>query len=156
MVGSSSRATVLTLVERRSKYTRYIKVEDKTSQTIHDALSAFFDTVPASCRKSITYDNGKENVLHDKINKTFQMSSYFCDPYSAWHLSTSKMGEHIHTLEIKKIGMEQRLVENTIGLFRQFFPKKTNFNKVDSSDILKVQVLMNNRPRFECNENMIS
>ena len=37
-----------------------------------------------------------------------------------------------------------------------FFPKKTNFMFVDESDILKAQALINNRPRFECNENMIS
>ena len=126
LVGSYSSATVLVLVEKRTKKSISIKVNDKKAQTIHDALVAFFTTVPASLRKSITYDNGKENVLHYKINEAFQMRSYFCDPYSAW---------------------QKGLVENTIGLFRQFFPKKTNFMFVDESDILKAQALINNRPR---------
>ena len=31
--------------------------------------------------KSITYDNGTENVLHNEINQIIGCKSYFCRPY---------------------------------------------------------------------------
>ena len=37
--------------------------------------------------------------------------------------------------------------ENTNGLIIQFFPKGTDFNKVSSREIKKVQDLLNGRPR---------
>lgn len=125
LIGASSKSTILVLTERQLKYTRMIQVCDKTAKTIRDEIMRFLETLPAFLRKSITYDNGKENAYHYEINEKFHMKSYFCDPYSAW---------------------QKGLVENTIGKIRQFFPKKTNFNNISEYDIMKVQEIINNRP----------
>ena len=42
---------------------------------------------------------------------------------------------------------ERGLNENTNGLIRQYFPKKTDFREVTSKDVKKVESLLNHRPR---------
>ncbi|MEJ6830231.1 MAG: IS30 family transposase, partial [Akkermansiaceae bacterium] len=37
--------------------------------------------------------------------------------------------------------------ENTNGLIRQYFPKKSDFSKLTPADVLRVQDLLNSRPR---------
>jgi IS30 family transposase len=83
-------------------------------------------SIPESCRKSITYDNGSENILHVEINKILNTKSYFCRPYHSW---------------------EKGSVENTNGIIRRFFPKGTNFDNISTDDITAIENWLNNRPR---------
>jgi len=55
----------------------------------------------------ITGDNGKEFAEYVRIAETLKANFYFAHPYSAWECSTN---------------------ENTNGLVRQYFPKKTDFS----------------------------
>ena len=73
-----------------------------------------------------TYDNGKEFAWHEMIDTILDTTGYFAHPYSSW---------------------ECGLNENTNGLIRQYFPKKTNFDNVPESDIALVQDKLNRRPR---------
>jgi IS30 family transposase len=75
---------------------------------------------------SITYDNGTENALHFKINKEFGTLSFFCRPYCSWQKGT---------------------VENTKGLIRRFFPKRTRFEYITEEQIREVENYLNNRPK---------
>ena len=52
---------------------------------------------------------GSEFVQHEKIGRALDAKTYFAHPYSSW---------------------ERPINENTNGLIRQFFPKKTDFKKV--------------------------
>ena len=79
-----------------------------------------------SLRKSITYDNGKENVKHQDVNQSLNMSSYFCNAYRSW---------------------EKGSVEQVIGLIRRYLPKKTDFAKVPESQIAYIERQLNFRPR---------
>ena len=63
--------------------------------------------------------------MHEKINKTLNIKSYFCKPYSAWEKGT---------------------VENINGIIRRFFPKGTDFGKISSEQIKYVENWINNRP----------
>lgn len=76
--------------------------------------------------KSITYDNGKENVKHQDVNQTLGISSYFCNAYRSW---------------------ERGSVEQVIGLIRRYLPKKTDFAKVTKSQIKYIENQLNSRPR---------
>ena len=54
----------------------------------------------------------------------------FCDPYSSW---------------------QRGLNENTNGLIRDVYPKRTDFRCVNDRDLLKLQNILNNRPRKTLN-----
>jgi len=54
----------------------------------------------------------------------------FAHPYSPW---------------------ERGLNENTNGLIRKFYPKGTDFSEVTDEEILRVQNLINERPRKSLN-----
>jgi len=77
-------------------------------------------------RRTITYDNGSENVEHQKVNKVLGTQSYFCNPYCSW---------------------ERGSVENTIGLVRRYLPKKTDFSEVSEVQLKTIESLINSRPR---------
>lgn len=82
--------------------------------------------MPKEIVKSITYDNGFENKDHSIINNALQINSFFCHPYHSWEKGT---------------------VENTNGLIRRYLPKKTDFDKIDVSVIMAIELALNNRPR---------
>ena len=54
------------------------------------------------------------------------MNTYFADPYSSWQRGSNEYHN---------------------GLFRRYFPKKTNFKFVTQDDINEVLEEINNRPR---------
>ena len=54
------------------------------------------------------------------------MHIFFCDLHSPWQRGTN---------------------ENTNMMFRDFFPKQTNFSKLTRKEIKHVQKILNERPR---------
>ena len=76
--------------------------------------------------KTLTFDNGSEFVLHEKVARALDAETYFAHPYSSW---------------------ERGINENTNGLIRQFFPKKTDFSKVSWKEIKDAVDNLNNRSR---------
>jgi IS30 family transposase len=114
------------LVERKSRFLKLSLLPQKTAAHFRIATNRRFCKLPRSLRRSITYDNGSENVEHIKVNSTLGTKSFFCLPYHSW---------------------EKGSVENTIGLIRRFFPKKTDFATIPYSAIKRVEALLNNRPR---------
>ena len=125
VISRQSKAAVMVLVERRTRYVILKKLPAKTALYMHKAevesLAKFKDFV----RRSITYDNGTENSLHELTNQKLNVKSYFCNPYHSWEKGT---------------------VENIIGLIRRFYPKKTDWNNVSQWDLNKVSRFINNRP----------
>jgi IS30 family transposase len=77
-------------------------------------------------RKTITYDNGSENVQRTDINNVLGTQSYFCNPFHSW---------------------EKGSVENVIGLLRIFLPKSTDFAIITKEQLKRVENLINERPR---------
>ena len=75
---------------------------------------------------TITVDNGKEFAGHKEIAKALEAKVYFANPYCSW---------------------ERGLNENTNGLIRQYFPKKTSFINIDKQQTRFVENRLNNRPR---------
>ena len=125
VVGKNHRGALLTAIERKTKFTLIDHVPSKKANLVANALvnmlSPFRDRV-----LTITVDNGKEFTFHKTISKELCADVYFAHPYQAW---------------------ERGLAENTIGLIRQYFPKKMSFEKVKPWETQFVQSRLNLRPR---------
>jgi IS30 family transposase len=116
-VSRQSKAAIMVLVERRTRFVIIKKLSSKTALCMHNATVKSLINFPAKVRQSITYDNGTENTLHLLTNAKLKIESYFCKPYHSWEKGT---------------------VENRIGIIRQFFPKKTDWNNISQWDLNKV------------------
>jgi len=125
LVGKGHRGALVSLVERKSRYTLLQPVTQRLANWVADAtislLQPFTDLV-----HTITGDNGKEFAEHVRIAETLKANFYFAHPYSAWERGTN---------------------ENTNGLVRQYFPKKTDFSKVARSETKVAVDRLNHRPR---------
>ena len=124
IVGKDHQGVVLTLVERKSRFTLLCKVASKHAALVAQAFIERLGWVPAL--KSITIDNGKEFALHQSIAKALSTDVYFAHPYSSWERGTN---------------------ENTNGLIRQYFPKNRNLATISSQEELMVMDRLNLRPR---------
>ena len=101
-------------------------MSDKTANTNHKLIVKRLKNYDSRVIRSITYDNGSENTLHEQTNQALKTKSYFCEPYHSW---------------------EKGSVEQINGLIRRFIPKGTKFDEVSPSFINQIEKLLNNRPR---------
>jgi len=116
--------------ERKAMVLRMHKVANKTADENGQAIIKTLEPLPAHLTRSMTFDNGSENVCHTKIRDTFNLDTFFCKPYAAW----------------QKGG-----VENAIGLIRRYLPKTANLATISDEDIHAIQEKLNNRPRKKLN-----
>ena len=125
LVGKGHRGALVSLVERKSRYTLLQPVTQRLANLVADATISLLQPFTALVY-TITGDNGKEFAEHVRIAETLQANFYFAHPYSAWERGTN---------------------ENTNGLVRQYFPKKTDFSKVAPSETKVAVDRLNHRPR---------
>jgi len=126
IIGARHKSCIGSIVERKSRYTLLIKLNDKKSKTVCVEFAKKLNKQPLLFKISMTYDNGTEMAEHKFITQKTGMDIYFAHPYSSWERGTN---------------------ENTNGLIRRFYPKKTDFNSVDQQDLDCLQDYLNNRPR---------
>lgn len=126
MVSRKSKAALQVLVERTSRFTQLTRLERKTAPEMTSAVISRLGILPAEARQTITLDNGSENTDHLAITSAIGTKAYFCAPFHSW---------------------EKGSVENTAGLVRRFYPKKTDFSLVTPQQVEVVETLLNNRPR---------
>lgn len=128
--GNGHSGHIITYVERKSGYLMAGKVQHATAETINVFTVREFKKISKDKRLSITYDNGSEFSGYDSIEKKTGMTTYFAFPYHSWERGTN---------------------ENTNGLLRQFFPKKSRFDSITQEQLDKIVRLINNRPRKRLN-----
>ena len=115
----------MVLAERRTRFIILKKLDGKNAYSMHKSIVKSLEDLPLCLKRSITYDNGTENALHELTNKVLGLKSYFCNPYHSWEKGT---------------------VENRIGMVRRFYPKKTDWEKITQWGLNKVMRFINNRP----------
>lgn len=125
IVGKGHQQALVSLVERRSRFTLLFKVERSTAQAVKEAILTMLGEHERKVR-SITADNGKEFAGHLDIAAGLKADFYFARPFSSWERGTN---------------------ENTNGLVRQYFPKKSSFEALTKEDVQFVQDKLNHRPR---------
>lgn len=116
------KACLAVFVERKSRLYRLAKMQDKSAG---EMLAATIRTLKNQGVKTMTYDNGSENINHELVNNLLNCKSFFCNAYHSW---------------------EKGSIENRNKILRQFFPKGTNFDLISEDEILKVQNKINDRP----------
>jgi IS30 family transposase len=126
LLSGTKNSHIATLVERHSRFTLLVKVPSKDTATVVAALSRHVRKLPASLRRSLTWDRGLEMAKHKSFTVATNVKVYFCDPQSPWQRGTN---------------------ENTNGLLRQYFPRKTDLSGYSQSDLDKVALRLNQRPR---------
>ena len=126
LLAGSANTHIATLVERQSRYVMLVKVDGKDTTTVVDALTAQVQTLPAKLQASLTWDRGMELADHRRFTVATDVAVYFCDPRSPWQRGTN---------------------ENTNGLLRQYFPRKTDLSVHSQADLDAVAARLNTRPR---------
>ena len=84
-----------------------IKVPSKETEAVVAALSQRIRKLPASLKRSLTWDRGLEMAKHKEFTVATNVQVYFCDPQSP-----SQRGSN----------------ENTNLLLRQYFPRGTDLS----------------------------
>lgn len=125
VIGKGHSGALVTIVERKTLYTLIARVNGKRADWVTQATIQLMEPFKDRLH-SITADNGKEFAYHAQISKVLDTAFYFAHPYSSW---------------------ERGLNENTNGLIRQYFPKKTDFKTVTNEEVYNVMEKLNNRPR---------
>jgi IS30 family transposase len=125
LVGAKN-SYIATLVERHSRFAVLIKVPNRDTAVVVAALSRQICKLPATLRRSLTWDRGKEMAQHKAFTVATGVKVYFCDPQSPWQRGTN---------------------ENTNLLLRQYFPKGTDLSVYSQAQLDRVSLRLNQRPR---------
>jgi transposase, IS30 family len=125
MIGKSHKQAILTLTERKSRFTMLAKVAHRTASAVRQQVCRVLLPVQDKVH-TLTSDHGKEFADHEQIAEALNLKFYFAHPYAAWERGTN---------------------ENTNGLLRQYFPKKSDFQSVSNKELIQTMSKLNFRPR---------
>jgi IS30 family transposase len=132
IAGSGQRSAIATLVERKTRLTLLVRLPgDHSAQTVGDALINAFAKLPASLRRTLTWDQGNEMFHHERIEQATGLRIYFADPHSPWQRGCN---------------------ENTNGLLRQYLPKGTDLSGWTDDQLDQIATELNQRPRLCLND----
>jgi len=126
VLGQRKTGGIATHVERVTGFLVTSKLESGGGEEYANAMIAAFREFPPKARRSFTVDRGGEFTQHARIAEQLNAGVYFCDPYCAWQKGTN---------------------ENTNGLLRQYFPKKSSFLPITPSVLQAAVDALNDRPR---------
>jgi IS30 family transposase len=126
LMGKGMRA-IATLVERKSRFVMLVALPNgHAADVVAEALAAKIVELPEQLRRSLTWDQGKEMASHARFSASTGVPVYFCDPRSPWQRGSN---------------------ENTNGLLRQYFPKRTEIAHYTQAELDAVATELNGRPR---------
>lgn len=120
-----SKECLLTLVERQTRAFIALKIKDKTNESVQNAFDQLERKLGQQLFKliikTITFDNGKEFVRFNELERSIfgsekRFKVYYANPYHSWERGSN---------------------ENSNRWIRRYFPKGTDFSKITQGEINK-------------------
>jgi IS30 family transposase len=124
VIGKNGKTAVATLVERTSRFLILVPLTGRDSLSVTDAVIAATGGLPASIRRSLTWDCGTEMARHAAVTAT-GLPVFFAHPHSPWERGSN---------------------ENLNRIVREFFPKGVPITS-DPAYLAMVAAEINDRPR---------
>lgn len=125
VIGKGQKSAVLTMTERSTNMFLQTRLPSKKPLVV--AKAAWRLLLPFKSHVlTITTDNGIEFRNHKWLARHIGATVYFADPFCSG---------------------QKGAVENANKLFRQYFPKGTDFNLIDQKVLDTIQAKINSRPR---------
>lgn len=125
VMGKDGRHCLLTLVDRKTRRTRILKLPARQAWEVNKALIREVRAGRLQM-KSLTLDNGTEFHGFKQLEEELGIQVYFAQPYHSWERGTN---------------------ENTNGLIRQYLPKRTCFKNLTQRQCNEIERELNDRPR---------
>ena len=125
VMGLDGRHCLLTLVDRRTRKVRIIKLPARQAAEVNKALIREVKSGRLKL-KTLTLDNGSEFHGFKELERVLGIQVYFAQPYHSWERGTN---------------------ENTNGLIRQYLPKRTCFKELTQRQCDVIEREFNDRPR---------
>lgn len=125
VMGGNDLHCIVTLVERKTGYVLIGKLKNRTKEETNRRVVQLIRQHELDF-KTITADNGTEFHAYPVVEKKTGVKFYFAYPYHSWERGTN---------------------ENTNGLIRQYFPKRTSMSHITQHDCNAVMKKLNTRPR---------
>ncbi|MET9023703.1 IS30 family transposase [Actinopolymorpha sp. NPDC004070] len=127
ITGQKNRSAIATLVDRTSRYVQLVHLPvGHDAEAVRDELLTALARLPEQARLTLTWDQGSEMAHHDQIGLLLRDGVFFAQQGSPWQRGTN---------------------ENTNGLLRQYFPKRTDLSIHPPEYLREVEHRMNHRPR---------
>jgi IS30 family transposase len=136
VVGGTGKgsATLLTLIERKTRKQIIRKLKNKTQKAVVRAINGIERQMGSEAFrtvfKSITADNGSEFLDHEALEHSVSSGSrthiYYAHPYSSWERGSN---------------------ENANRIIRRFIPKGCDISKYTRKHIQAIEEWINNYPR---------
>jgi IS30 family transposase len=126
VVGKGRKGFLLTCVDRASRYLIARKLNACAAAPVAQRLQQTIRRLPASKRRSLTLDNGREFARPIELERKLALPIYFAHPYHSWERGTN---------------------ENTNGLLRQYLPKSSDLTQVTPEQLRAYVCQLNHRPR---------
>jgi transposase, IS30 family len=127
ILGKDGASAIGTLVERATRFVLLLHLPERHGALeVEAAMAQAMSRLPATLRKTLTWDQGSEMANHARITEATGLAIYFCDPHSPWQRGSN---------------------ENTNGLLRQYFPKGSDLSIYPADYLDYVAMQLNNRPR---------
>jgi transposase, IS30 family len=125
VLGQRGESALLTLVDRKSRFTRIRRVQKVDTEHVARATIEALAT-HRRVTKTMTNDNGVEFQRDEALQAKMNIPIYFTDPHSPWQRGS---------------------IENLNGLVRQYVPKGFDIDKLPSWATQALEETLNFRPR---------
>jgi IS30 family transposase len=127
ILGAGHQSAIGTLVERATRFVMLLHLpDDHGALAVQEAIVAKMVQLPATLRRTLTWDQGHEMANHVAIAEAAELDIYFCDPHSPWQRGSN---------------------ENTNGLLRQYFAKGSDLSIFPADYLDYIATKLNRRPR---------